>query len=53
MTQMVKNQEIIKEILYSKHEAAQLFCCLSTDIQDDLLSVMREMVAKNKAARDS
>jgi len=32
MAQTVKNQEIIKEIPYSKHEAAQLFSCLSTEI---------------------
>jgi len=38
--------------LYSKNEVAQFFSCLSTEIQDELLSVMREMVAKNKAAQD-
>lgn len=33
--------------IYSKEEAAKLFSCLSPEIQDELLGVMREMVKLN------
>lgn len=56
MNQNVKMQEKVIGIdyseMYSENEVAQLFSCLSTETQDELLSVMREMVAKNKDAQN-
>ena len=56
MNQNVKMQEKVIRIdyseMYSENEVAQLFSCLSTETQDKLLSVMREMVAKNKDAQN-
>jgi len=53
MIQNVKGKEKVTCIdyseVYSKGEVAQLFSCLSPEAQDELLAVMREMVAKNKA----
>ncbi|MDD4401280.1 MAG: hypothetical protein PHI24_05240 [Desulfitobacteriaceae bacterium] len=36
---------------YSTGKAAQFFSCLSMEIQDELLSIMREMVKRNNAAK--
>lgn len=53
MTQAVMMQEKAISIdyseVYSKDEVVQFFNCLSPEAQDELLTVMREMVAKNKA----
>lgn len=38
--------ELYKDI--PTNEVAKLFSCLSTEIQDELLSAMRELVAKNE-----
>jgi len=55
MAQKVKEQEkvtgIVYSEMYSKHEVAKLFSCLSPEVQDELLSIMRKMVAENKAAQ--
>lgn len=40
-------------VTYSKEDAAKIFSCLSLEAQDELLSVMREMVSLNKAAQVS
>lgn len=48
MAQIVKNQENNTSIVYSKYEEAKLFSCLPPETQEELLSIMREMVKKNK-----
>lgn len=51
MTKNVRGREettgINCSVTCSKHEVAQLFSCLTLESQDELLSVMREMVKLN------
>lgn len=49
MAEKERGQRKDTGIMYSKEEAAKLFGCLSLEAQDELLSVMREMVKLNKA----
>ncbi len=39
--------------IYSKNEVAQFFNCLSVEAQDELLAILREMVADNRAKQIS
>ena len=50
MAQKANKQGKFIGITYSKEEAAKLFSCLSPEIQDEILSIMREMVKLNQAA---
>lgn len=38
--------------IYTENEVAQLFSCISPDIQDELIAVMRQMIADNKAKKE-
>lgn len=49
---MLQNTIDYSEV-YTKDEVAQFFNCLSVKAQDELLAVMREMVAANNAERAS
>lgn len=53
MSENIKKNNTIAKFnyseIYTNNEAAQFFNCLSTEAQDELLTVMRKMVADNKA----
>lgn len=55
MTQNEKGAKKVTGIDYSEvytaNETVQLFNCLSTEAQDEILIIMREMVARNKATQ--
>lgn len=38
--------------VYSKNEVAQLFSCISPGVQDELIAVMRQMVANNETKQE-
>ena len=47
----LKGVEAKKNIIdtnHGGHEAAKLFNCLSTELQDEFIALMRQMVAQNK-----
>lgn len=53
MSENIKKNKTIAKLnyseIYSNNEAAQFFNCLSTEAQDELLTIMRKMVADNKS----
>lgn len=53
MMKNVNREKMITNIdyleAYPVNEAAKLFTCLSLELQDELLAIMRKMVAENKA----
>lgn len=51
MVHKAGEQEKVTGIECSAVETAKLFSCLSLDNQDELLSIMREMVKTNQAAQ--